>query len=189
MLEAITSFDTRIFLALNGAYTGFLDFVMYWASNKMVWIPFYAFLVYLLFLHYKRQAWALVVFAILVVAISDQTSVHLFKEVVQRLRPCHDPSLAELVRLPGGHCGGQYGFVSSHASNSFALAVFTGYFLSRKLKRFMTVMLIWATLICYSRVYMGVHYPLDVLAGAAWGSLLAIGMITWSRNLIFSFKS
>jgi undecaprenyl-diphosphatase len=184
MLEALTSLDTKIFLAINQAHAGFLDFIMFWASNKVVWVPFYVFLIYLFFLHYKRKGWLLVVLAILLIAISDQTSVHFFKDVIQRLRPCHEPSLADLIRLPGGHCGGQYGFISSHATNSFALAVYTGYFIGKKLRYFMLFMLVWAALVSYSRIYMGVHYPLDVLAGAAWGSLLAAGMITWSRNLL-----
>jgi undecaprenyl-diphosphatase len=188
MLEIIKTLDKEVFLAINGAHTGFLDFVMFWASERMIWAPFYAFLIYLLFLHYKKQAWLLVLMAILLVAITDQTSVHFFKEVIHRLRPCHEATLADLVRMPYGHCGGQYGFISSHASNSFALAIFVGYFLSRKIKRFLLVMLIWAALICYSRIYMGVHYPLDVLFGAAWGSLLATGMIVWSRNLTRSFS-
>jgi undecaprenyl-diphosphatase len=186
MWEAITSIDSKIFLAVNGAYTGFLDIVMFWASDRIIWAPFYAFLVYLLFLHYKKKAWILILMAILLIAITDQTSVHFFKDVVQRLRPCHEPALEGLVRLPGGHCGGQYGFLSSHASNAFALAIFVGFFLDRKIKRFMIVMVAWAVLICYSRIYMGAHYPLDVLAGAAWGSFLALGAIRWSRNL---FKS
>jgi undecaprenyl-diphosphatase len=157
---------------------------MYWASNRIVWAPFYAFLIYLLFLHYRKQAWILVPMAILLIVFSDQTSVHFFKDVFHRLRPCHEPSLAGLVRLPDGKCGGEFGFVSSHATNSFALAVFIGYFLNRKIRHFMAVMLIWASVICYSRIYMGVHFPGDVIAGAAWGSLLAAGMIRWSRNLI-----
>lgn len=186
-MDFLIPLDSKIFLAINGAHTGFLDFVMYWASNKMIWAPFYAFLVYLFFMHYRKQAWVLVPLAILLIVISDQTSVHFFKEVFHRLRPCHEPSLASLVRLPDGHCGGQYGFVSSHAVNSFALAVFVGYFMGKKIRHFLPVMLAWAVIIAYSRVYLGVHYPLDVVAGALWGSLLAAGMIIWGRNLV-SFK-
>ncbi len=182
-MEFLTTMDTRIFLAINGAHAGFLDFIMFWASNKGIWAPFYAFLIYLFFLHYKKTGWILVGLTFLLVAISDQSTVHLFKEVFMRLRPCHDPSLAGLVRLPDDHCGGQYGFISSHASNSFAVAVFVGYFLGKKIRHFMTVMLIWAALVSYSRIYMGVHYPSDVIVGAIWGSLLAFGMITWSRKL------
>lgn len=184
MLESLTTLDRELFLAINGAHCGLLDFVMHWASDRIIWAPFYVFLVYLLVFHYKRQGWALVGMAVLLIAISDQTSVHFFKETVYRLRPCHEPSLEGLVRLPYDKCGGLYGFVSSHAVNAFALAVFVGYFMNRKIRHFMGVMIVWALLICYSRIYNGAHYPLDVLAGAAWGSLLAAGMVVWGKNVV-----
>jgi undecaprenyl-diphosphatase len=186
VLEALNTLDTRLFLAINGTHCDIMDFVMYWASNKVIWAPFYAFLVYLLVMHYRRQSWILVLMAIVLIVICDQTSVHFFKEVVHRLRPCHEPALQGLVRLPDDKCGGQYGFVSSHAVNSFALAVFIGYFLGKKIRHFLAVMLVWAAIIGYSRIYNGVHYPIDVIAGAAWGSLLAAGMVAWGRNLIKS---
>lgn len=176
--------DERIFLAVNHASCDFLDFTMYWASSMTIWIPFYVFLIYLLVLHYKKTGWVLVIMTIILVAISDQVSVHLFKEVFHRLRPCHDPFLEGLVRLPGGKCGGLYGFISSHATNHFALAVFTGYFLDKKIRNFMTVMIIWASVISYSRVYLGVHFPADVFVGAIVGTLLALGMIRWAKTLL-----
>jgi undecaprenyl-diphosphatase len=184
MLEALTSLDTKLLLAINGAHCEVMDFIMYWASNKVTWAPFYVFLTYLLVMHYKKQGWVLFLMAVLLIAISDQTSVHFFKDVVQRLRPCHEPELEGLLRLPGGKCGGQFGFVSSHAVNSFSLAVFVGYFLNKKIRNFQIIMLVWAAIIGYSRIYNGVHYPLDVLAGAVWGSLLAAGMIIWGRNIL-----
>jgi undecaprenyl-diphosphatase len=187
MLEALTSLDTKLLLAINGAHCGFMDFIMYWASNKVIWAPFYVFLAYLLVMHYKKKGWVLFLMAVLLIVISDQTSVHFFKETIQRLRPCHETSLEGLLRLPGGKCGGQYGFVSSHAVNSFALAGFVGYFLGKKIRHFLIIMLAWAAIIGYSRIYNGVHYPLDVLAGAAWGSILAAGMVTWGRSLISDF--
>jgi len=183
MLEALTTLDTRLLLAINGAHGEVMDFIMFWASNKVIWAPFYAFLLYLLVLHYKKKGWLLFLMAVLLIVVSDQTSVHFFKETVQRLRPCHEPALEGLVRMNDGKCGGQYGFVSSHAVNSFALAVFVGYFLNRKVRHFLVIMLAWAAIVSYSRIYNGVHYPLDVLCGAAWGSLLAAGMIVWARNL------
>jgi undecaprenyl-diphosphatase len=159
---------------------------MFWASDKLVWIPFYVFLIYILVMHYRKYGWILAAMAVLLVVISDQTSVQLFKEVVERLRPCHDPALEGIIRVPGGRCGGKYSFVSSHATNHFAIALFTGYFLQKKVRGFLPAMLLWAAVISYSRVYLGVHYPGDVLAGAAWGSLLALGMIIWGRNTLKS---
>lgn len=186
MLEWLNSIDTRLFLAINGVHNGFFDFVMYWASNRFIWIPFYLFLAFLLFRHYGRKAWVLVLAAGLVILISDQTSVQLFKQLFHRLRPCHEPSLAGMIHLVDGKCGGKYGFISSHATNSFALATFLSLLLGRKIRGFTVLMLAWAILLSYSRVYLGVHYPGDVLVGAFWGA--GIGAAFYSLTQRF-FKS
>lgn len=184
MLETLRSIDTDLMLAINGTYCNFLDFTMFWASDKIIWAPFYVFLIYLLVTHFGKRGWIITGMAILLVVISDQTSVHFFKEVFERLRPCQDPALEGLVRVPGGKCGGKYGFISSHAANHFALAVFLGYFLQQKVKGFLYFLLAWAVIISYSRIYLGAHYPGDVLAGALWGSMLGIGMVIWGRSVI-----
>lgn len=184
MIETLKSIDTEVMLAINGAHCGFLDFTMFWASDKLIWIPLYVFLIYLLVLHYGKKGWILTGMAILLVVISDQTSVHFFKETFERLRPCQDPAFEGLVRVPGGKCGGKFGFISSHAVNHFALAVFVGYFLQKKLRGFMYILLAWAAVIGYSRVYLGAHYPGDVLAGMVWGSLLGTGMVIWGRSIV-----
>ena len=108
------------------------------------------------------------------ITMSDQASVHLFKETIQRLRPCHQDHIATLVHLVNDHCGGRYGFVSSHASNSFAIAVFTGLFIRRQY--YWIGILFWASLVGYSRIYLGVHFPGDIIGGALLGSLLAYGL-------------
>ena len=107
-------------------------------------------------------------FIILVITLADQTSVHLFKNVFQRLRPCHEPALENLVHLVNNKCGGQYGFISSHAANTFGLALLT--LLWIKKRWFTALMITWALLVAYSRVYLGVHYPLDVMVGGIWGA-------------------
>jgi undecaprenyl-diphosphatase len=121
------------------------------------------------------------IFLGLLFLISDQSSVKLFKDVFERLRPCHNPQIAGLVHTLHGKCGGQFGFVSSHAANSFALAVFSGFLLRSKYKYLMIIMLMWAALVSYSRVYVGVHYPADIMGGAILGSTIAILMFWFMK--------
>lgn len=170
-MESIIAFDRQMFLIINGMHNQVLDFVMFWLSDKYIWIPFYALLLFLLIKNNKRQWWLVVLSLILLVTLTDQISVKLFKDVFLRLRPCHEPLLEGMVRTLNGHCGGSYGFVSSHAANTFGLAVFVGTVLRSKYRFLLPFLLIWAALISYSRVYLGVHYPGDVIAGGIVGAL------------------
>jgi undecaprenyl-diphosphatase len=181
MLEQLKSIDTDLFLAINGAHASFFDFLMYWASDKLIWIPLYVFFAYLLFRYYGKRAWVLVLLAGLAIALSDISCSQMFKHVFQRPRPCHEPSLEGIVHLVKGHCGGKYGFISSHASNSFALATFLSLLLGKKIRYFTFLIIIWALLLCYSRVYLGVHYPGDVIAGAIWGAGIGAAMFVMTR--------
>jgi undecaprenyl-diphosphatase len=111
-----------------------------------------------------------------VFAITDLASVHLFKNVFLRLRPCHEPALSGLVHLVNNRCGGSYGFVSSHAANTFGLAIMV-LLLFKKLNPWIGYgMVIWAAMVSYSRIYLGVHYPGDILGGALLGSFAAWGV-------------
>ncbi len=118
----------------------------------------------------------------LLILIADQTSVHLFKNVFERLRPCKNPEILNLVHVTGG-CGGKFGFVSSHATNSFALAVFIGILLKKHYKLFFPAMLFWAGIVAYSRVYVGVHYPGDILGGTILGSIVGV-VVFWLMKLL-----
>ena len=174
MLQTLNQWDTQLFLFLNGLHAPFMDRVMWFVSGKIEWLPLYVFILVLLFYRLRwRAGWILLGVAVLI-TMSDQASVHLFKETFQRLRPCHQPYIAEQVHLVNDYCGGMYGFVSSHASNSFAVAVFTGLFLRNRY--YWTGMLFWAALVAYSRIYLGVHFPGDIIGGALLGSLLAYGL-------------
>ncbi len=113
------------------------------------------------------------IFVGLLFLIGDRISVMLFKDVFERLRPCHNPELIGLVHVVDG-CGGQFGFLSSHATNSFSLAIFSGLLFKKHYKYLGLFMVLWASLVSYSRIYVGVHYPADIIGGAILGSVIGI---------------
>lgn len=172
MLEIIKNWDIQIFVFLNGLNSPFWDQVMWLFSGKLFWIPMYLIIVAYIIYKQKWKAVITLVFIALVVTLADQISVHAFKEVFQRLRPCHNPELKSIVHLVNNKCGGQYGFVSSHAANTFAVAFFLKMIIKNKF--FSIFIILWAAVVSYSRIYLGVHFPLDVLCGAALGSIIGI---------------
>ncbi len=165
MLEWLTELDKDFFLLINGLGHPYLDTTMIWLSNKYIWFPFYGYLIFRLFQGYGFSFYQPLIALILVVVIADQTTSGFMKPFFERLRPCHEPELEPFIVLVKG-CGGSFGFASSHAANTFGLAFF--FYLIEK-SRLSIIMLIWAFLVSYSRVYLGVHYPLDILAGALVG--------------------
>lgn len=181
MLERLKDIDTSLFLFLNERHNSFFDPIMYWISNKYFWTPFYLLIVILIIRAYKKKS-ILILFCIgILITLSDQLSSHLIKPWVKRLRPSHTPAIESLIHLSKAGAGGLYGFVSGHATNSFALFVFLCLVLSRKFGWLKKVLFFWAVLICYSRIYVGVHYPGDVICGALLGSLVALAVVLFYK--------
>lgn len=180
-MEEIISFDQALFLELNSRHSPFWDTLMVLVSNKYVWFPFYLLLIALLVYFYKRRGALMVLALAASVGIADFVSSGILKPFFERLRPCHEEVLGATVYVING-CGGRYGFVSSHAANSFAIAVFVFYLLRPKQWLLKAFLLLWAALISYSRIYLGVHYPGDVVVGGAIGALAAaLGLYTYAK--------
>jgi len=186
MIDDLISFDVRFFLFLNGIRNPFFDFVFWWASNPLVWMPVYIILVYLAIKVYRWQAVFVFVFTALLISMTDQASVQLFKNTFLRLRPCHNPGIQLQVHTMNGYCGGDYGFVSSHAANYFGIAAFLSVIFFRKIRFFIPLIIAWAAIISYSRIYLGVHYPADIVCGAVLG--IVIGFLTGFSFNVFASK-
>lgn len=166
-LQQLISFDQQLFLALNGLHGPYADRFMWFFTQTLTWVP--ALLVMLVVIVHakKRESIWILLALVLAVVFADQVSSSLIKPLVERFRPSHEPALSGLVHLVNGYHGGYYGFVSSHAANSFAVALFTS--LLFRNRNYTIILLLWAMMNCYSRVYLGVHYPGDILGGLVVG--------------------
>ena len=167
-MESLQKIDEYFFRIINSSGWEGMDGVMMLVSSKWLWIPLYLYLLYLLYQKYASKfIWILISLGFLIF-LADYGSVHFFKEIFQRLRPCHQ---LDNIRVVDG-CGALYGFVSSHAANTFALAFFIGLLLKSKKEFFW--LFTWATLIGFSRIYLGVHFPFDIVGGMFWGVFVSL---------------
>ena len=172
MIEAIKNWDEAAFLWLNSFHSSALDPIVLQLTQTISWIPLYVLLLYQIYrIDPKNTAWILAG-VMLTILLSDQVTSGLMKPYFERLRPCHDPRWEGMMHLYG-RCGGLYGFVSSHAANTFGLATFLTLKLGKKQKAIAWLFL-YALLVGYTRIYLGVHYPLDVFFGAVVGVLAAV---------------
>lgn len=165
--------DKRWLLIVNQAHTPQLDHVMWFFSNRYVWIPLYVLLVVIVSIRLKKKAIPYLLILVALIIVSDQLASAVMKPLFQRLRPSHDPAVEQILHYVNNYKGGLYGFVSSHSMNVFALS-FYFLFASSGAVRWIGVLLFpWALMVAYSRVYLGVHYPSDVIVPIFISGVLA----------------
>lgn len=170
----IIDLDEQLFKLINqDLVSGFLDIVLYWWRNKYTWIPLYIFLIGFLIFNYRREAYWLIFFLVFNFGLTDFVSSSILKPTIERARPCHEAN-ADLSARVLVDCGSGYSFTSSHAANHFGIAFFLIFTLVKRNKLIATVLLIWASLVAYAQVYVGVHFPLDVFCGALLGIGIAL---------------
>lgn len=176
LLISLVDLDQQLFSLINGEMTsGILDQILVFWRNKYSWIPLYVFILSFVFLNFKKKAYWYTLFLLLTFGVSDTMSSKVIKPLVERPRPCHHNSGVEEARLLV-NCGSGYSFTSSHATNHFAIAFFIIFTFGRRRKWVSVPLFIWATLVAYAQVYVGVHFPLDVICGAVLGVCIAFMM-------------
>ncbi len=172
-IENLLPFERDLFFAMNGSDSIFLDNLMWTISGRFVWIPVFLFILFLFFYRSNRKEAILVtIFFILLFVVTDQVSSAFFKPFFERFRPTHHPDFSNLVDIVNGYRGGRFGFISGHATNSFGVAVFLSLVFKNRLVTITT--LLWAAINSYTRIYLGVHFISDIVAGMVVGSLLAL---------------
>ena len=181
MFEEILKLDSKLFLFLNNLGTSKFD--AFWLSLSKIEanILMYLFLIFLFFHIKKLRPKFLYIFYLLfviaiMITITDQ-GANFFKDSFQRLRPCYNESISDSLRLVKENCGGKYGFFSAHASNSFSLAIFFGLLFKNRFRYMIIITIVYASLISYSRIYLGVHFPIDIIVGSSFG--IFVGFIIY----------
>lgn len=169
MIEYLNSIDTELLLNINSLHTPYLDGLMYLISDKWIWIPLYALIILALVQKNWRQAVFIIILTALAITLADQISSGIIKHAVERFRPTHEPAIADMVYVVNGYRGGRFGFVSSHAANTVAFALL--FSLLFRNRWFSVTIFLWAAIVMYSRMYLGVHYPGDILGGIIVGLL------------------
>lgn len=172
LFDQILNWDRQLFFNLNSHHSPWMDNFMWLVSDPIVWIPFFLVALYALFKNKKNNSIAILITIALLIVITDQLSSGVIKPLVARLRPTHDPEFCDWVNTVNNYKGGLYSFVSGHATNFFALALFTS--LIFNYWPYTIVSMLWALLISFSRIYLGVHYPLDIFSGMLLGILMSV---------------
>lgn len=177
LLQTILEWDSWLFLKINTVFTHpLLDKIFPLWRDSELWVPFYLFLIVLAIVNFGKKAWSWILFAIINVALTDQASSSLIKNWFARIRPCNEELLVGKMRLLLEHCSGGFSFTSSHATNHFGFAMFVFLTTRHLFGKWGKWLFVWAATISYGQVYVGVHYPIDILFGALLGS--GIGALT-----------
>lgn len=173
VLDNIIEGDHQLFRKLNGEWhTPFLDTVLTFSRQPQFWIPFYFFLILLTTINFRKNGWWWLLFFVGAALLSDYLSSTVIKYAVLRLRPCQDPSMADHLRLMVNACPGNPSFTSSHATNHFCAAMFIYTTFKKPISKWWVLVFLWALVISYAQVYVGVHFPIDVTCGAILGGIL-----------------
>ena len=172
-MQYLIKLDKELFKLINGQWTNaFFDWIMPWLRNSTLWVPLYFFMFLMIVVNLKKKAIPIAAFAIITVAITDYLSSKVFKPYFGRLRPCSDPDMAGMVRFLLDNKPANASFTSSHAANHFGIAMFFFLTLIPYFGNRMYLFFVWAFLICYAQIYVGVHYPFDILGGTVVGCIV-----------------
>lgn len=184
MFKKIVDIDTYLFEVVNQKATNScLDLTMPFIRQPLFWLPLYLFIILFAIYNFPKKAAIWIGSLLLTVASTDSVSSHIFKPIFGRLRPCNNPELADSIRLLVDHCGQNGSFTSSHATNHFGIAVFIFITLDKVWGKFNYLFILWASVICFAQVYVGVHFPFDVLGGALLGSGIGYLTATYFRRI------
>ncbi len=189
MLDQLLQYDKELFLFLNNLGTESFDGLWLVVTNKLTFIPMYAVLLYLIYRKLGVKTLMLIIVVIaLMITFTDQIT-NLFKYIIaKRPRPCREEDMQGIMRFIAPRCG-RYGFFSGHSSNTMAVAVFAGLLLKPYYRKLIFLLLFWSAVVAYSRIYVGVHYPLDIICGMTFGAISGLGFYKLQKYLVNRFIS
>lgn len=172
-MKWLTYIDNYLFKLINSSGDSDFDFIMILMSNKYIFIPLYIYILFVLFKQYKKKFIWILLSLVILIFLADFGSVHFFKNIFERIRPCNvNPALGGIRLIDGYNCGTGFSFISAHAANMFSIAFFIG-LIKRDLKLFIFLFSL-ATIVGYSRIYLGVHYPFDIVGGMLWAIIVSL---------------